>query len=71
MKGGLAAILGAAAALRDESLAGDLWLGFVTDEEYASVGMDALVRLIHPDAAILTEPTNDDICHRRTRASPG
>lgn len=61
MKGGLAAILGAAAVLRDESLAGDLWLGFVTDEEYASVGMDALVRLVRPDAAILTEPTEDEI----------
>lgn len=61
MKGGLAAILGAAAVLRDEPLPGDLWLGFVTDEEYASVGMDALVRLIHPDAAILTEPTEDEI----------
>lgn len=61
MKGGLAAILGAASVLRDEPLAGDLWLGFVTDEEYASVGMDALVRLIHPDAAILTEPTEGDI----------
>ncbi len=61
MKGGLAAILGAAAALRDIELAGDLWLGFVTDEEYASVGTDALVRLIHPDAAILTEPTNDEV----------
>ncbi len=61
MKGGLAAILGAAVALRDTELAGDLWLGFVTDEEYASVGTDALVRLIHPDAAILTEPTNDEI----------
>ncbi len=61
MKGGLAAILGAAAALRDTELAGDLWLGFVTDEEYASVGTDALVRMIHPDAAILTEPTNDEI----------
>lgn len=61
MKGGLAAILGAAGALRDVPLAGDLWLGFVTDEEYASVGMDALVRLIRPDAAILTEPTDDEI----------
>lgn len=61
MKGGLAAILGAAVALRDVPLAGDLWLGFVTDEEYASIGMDALVRLIRPDAAILTEPTDDEI----------
>ena len=62
MKGGLAAILGAALALRDHELSGDLWLGFVTDEEYASIGTDALVRLIRPDAAILTEPTDDDIC---------
>jgi acetylornithine deacetylase len=61
MKGGLAAILGAALALRDQPLPGDLWLGFVTDEEYASIGSDALVRLIHPDAAILTEPTQDEI----------
>jgi acetylornithine deacetylase len=61
MKGGLAAILGAAGALRDQTLAGDVWLGFVTDEEYASIGMDALVRLIQPDAAILTEPTEDKI----------
>lgn len=61
MKGGLAAILGAAVALRDVPLAGDLWLGFVTDEEYASIGMDALVRLVKPDAAVLTEPTDDEI----------
>ncbi|MEP7293677.1 MAG: M20/M25/M40 family metallo-hydrolase, partial [Chloroflexota bacterium] len=61
MKGGLATILGAAAALRDEPLRGDLWLGFVTDEEYASIGTDALVRLIHPDAAILTEPSSEEI----------
>jgi acetylornithine deacetylase len=61
MKGGLAAILGAAHALRDATLPGNLWLGFVTDEEYASIGTDALVRQIHPDAAILTEPTQDEI----------
>jgi acetylornithine deacetylase len=61
MKGGLAAILGAASVLRETPLSGDLWLGFVTDEEYASIGMDALVRRIHPDAAILTEPTEGEI----------
>lgn len=61
MKGGLAAILGAAAALRSVALPGDLVLGFVTDEEYASIGTDALVRAVQPDAAILTEPTNDEI----------
>jgi acetylornithine deacetylase len=68
MKGGLAAILGAAVALRDTELAGDLWLGFVTDEEYASVGTDALVRLIHPDAAILTSrPTTNRDAHMASR----
>ena len=60
MKGGLAAILGAVATLRTGGFQpkGDLWLGFVTDEEYASIGMDALVKVVHPDAAILTEPTD-------------
>lgn len=64
MKGGLAAILSAVAALRSDGFhpAGDIWLGFVTDEEYLSVGMDALVQQIHTDAAILTEPTGMDIC---------
>ncbi len=63
MKGGLAAILGAAAALRDGGFqpAGDLHLGFVVDEEYASIGMDALVRQLRPDAAILAEPTDLEV----------
>ncbi len=64
MKGGLASILGAVAALKAASFqpAGDIWLGFVTDEEYLSIGTDALVTAIQPDAAILTEPTDVRIC---------
>jgi acetylornithine deacetylase len=64
MKGGLASMLGALAALRSMSFAprGDLWLGFVTDEEYLSIGTDALVKEIHADAAILTEPTACNLC---------
>jgi acetylornithine deacetylase len=64
MKGGLASILGAVAALKAANFqpAGDIWLGFVTDEEYLSVGTDALVKLIKPDAAILTEFTDVRIC---------
>ncbi len=64
MKGGLAAILGAVEALRRSGFqpAGDLWLGFVTDEEYLSLGTDALVKVIQPDAAILTEPTETQLC---------
>ena len=64
MKGGLASILGAVDALQAGGFqpTGDLWLGFVTDEEYLSIGTDALVKLIKPDAAILTEPTGCDVC---------
>jgi acetylornithine deacetylase len=64
MKGGLASILGAVAALRASRFtpAGDIVLGFVTDEEYVSIGTDALVREVHTDAAILTEPTSCELC---------
>ncbi len=64
MKGGLASILGAVEALRREGFQprGDVILGFVTDEEYLSIGTDALVQHIKPDAAILTEPTELRLC---------
>lgn len=64
MKGGLASILGAVAALKSGGYQpqGDLYLGFVADEEYASIGTEALVKEIQPGAAILTEPTDLDIC---------
>jgi len=64
MKGGLAAILGAIAALKADGYqpAGDVILGFVCDEEYASIGMDAFVEEeITADAALLVEPTDGDI----------
>jgi len=64
MKGGLASILGAVAALKSGGFQpqGDLFLGFVADEEYASMGTEALVQDIQPSAAILTEPTDMEIC---------
>jgi acetylornithine deacetylase len=64
MKGGLASILGAVAALCAGGFEpqGDLLLGFVTDEEYKSIGTEALVREIRADAAILAEPTALKIC---------
>jgi acetylornithine deacetylase len=64
MKGGLAAILGAVASLKTGGFTpkGDIILGFVTDEEYFSIGTDALVKIVKADAAILTEPTGGDIC---------
>ena len=68
MKGGLAAILGAIAALQVANYQphGDIWLGFVCDEEYASIGTEALAQRLQPDAAILTEPTDEiiSVAHR-------
>lgn len=64
MKGSIAAILGAAKALRDsdKSLKGDLVLSFVADEEYESIGAEALVKKIRTDDAIVTEPTDLKLC---------
>lgn len=64
MKGGAAAILGAAKVIKDQAitLKGDLLLTFVADEEYGSIGTEALLKDIHADAAIVTEPTNLAIC---------
>jgi acetylornithine deacetylase len=64
MKGGAAAMLGAAKALADsgQRLKGDLILSFVADEEYASIGAQRLVEKYRADAAIVTEPTGLGIC---------
>ncbi len=63
MKGGVAAMLGAARVVAEAGglEAGRLIVGAVADEEYTSLGADALVRTISPggaDAAIVTEPTD-------------
>jgi acetylornithine deacetylase len=60
MKASLAAMLAAARALVDSGirLKGDLLIAGVADEEYASIGTDDLVKHYHPDAAIVTEPTD-------------
>lgn len=62
MKAGLAAIMMAAAAVRRQSLRGDVILTAVCDEEFASIGTASVVKSWHADAAILTEPTQLDIC---------
>ena len=64
MKGSLAAMMAAAKALVDSgvTLAGDLLITAVADEEYASIGMEALVQQVTADAAIVTEPTDMHIC---------
>lgn len=64
MKGGIAALLGAAKLLKDsgEKVKGDLILTFVADEEYESIGALELVKKISADAAIVTEPTDLNLC---------
>lgn len=64
MKGSLSAMLAAAKAIQDAgiTLAGDLLVTAVADEEYASIGMEDLVRNVTADAAIVTEPTDLALC---------
>ena len=69
MKGSLAAMLGAAKAIKDAQieLSGDLILTFVIDEETLSEGTADIVKHYTADAAIVTEPTDLTI----TRAHRG
>jgi acetylornithine deacetylase len=62
MKGGLAAIMVAGAAAKQRRLRGDVIITAVVDEEYASIGTDSLVKHWRADAAIVTEPTDLNIC---------
>lgn len=59
MKGGVAAMIGAVEAIQRArtKLAGDVYLTFVADEEYASIGTEAVVSEYTADAAIVCEPT--------------
>ncbi len=69
MKTGVAAILHAARTIAtDGPLEGDLILGLVADEEYASVGVEQFTaklreRGLRPAAGIVTEPTNLTVVH--------
>jgi acetylornithine deacetylase/succinyl-diaminopimelate desuccinylase family protein len=59
MKGGVAAMMSAAATLAQRGLAaGRLLVAAVVDEEHSSIGADALVRNWRADAGIVTEPTD-------------
>lgn len=62
MKSGLAAIMMAAANAQKRSLRGDVILTAVADEEFASIGTSSVLRRWHADAAIVTEPTELDLC---------
>lgn len=59
MKGGVAAMIDAARVARDRGFrSGRLIVAAVVDEEYASIGADALVARCKADAAVVTEPTD-------------
>jgi len=59
MKGGVAAMVDAARVAAAQGFRhGRLIIAVVVDEEYASIGADALVREWRADAAIVTEPTD-------------
>ncbi|KPK82536.1 MAG: hypothetical protein AMS25_01980 [Gemmatimonas sp. SM23_52] len=57
MKGGVAAVMAAAAALNQEDLAGRVLVALVVDEEHSSIGADHFVAQHKADACIITEPT--------------
>jgi acetylornithine deacetylase len=62
MKGGVAAMIDAARMVTEGGLpAGRLIVAAVVDEEYASIGADALVTRWRADAAVVTEPTDMQI----------
>ena len=56
-KAGLAAALVACRDAARESLAGDVVVAAVADEEHASIGVQEALRAVQADAAIVTEPT--------------
>lgn len=58
MKGGVAAIMAAAARAATGSLRGDVILTLVADEEMGSIGTEQVLSRLTADAAIVTEPTN-------------
>jgi acetylornithine deacetylase len=59
MKGGIAAILGAAHAVATRGLErGSLVLAFVADEEYMSIGAEAVAKQWTADGAIICEPSD-------------
>ena len=62
MKGGVAAMIDAARLVTRRGLpAGRLLIAAVVDEEYASIGADALVARWRADGAVVTEPTDLEV----------
>ena len=63
MKGGVAAMVGAAQQIAEQNVCtrGRLIVAAVVDEEHASLGAEALAARWRADAAVVTEPTDLDI----------
>ena len=58
MKGGVASILGSARQLANSLRGGKVIIAIVADEEYASIGAEAVAKRWVTDAAIVCEPTD-------------
>src|SRR5262249_49894718 len=62
MKGSLAACMLALSDLCKAPPSGDVVLAAVADEEHASLGIQCVLQHVGTDAAIVTEPTNLQVC---------
>jgi acetylornithine deacetylase len=58
MKGGVAAMMVAAARAKSKGVRGDILVACVADEEYASFGTEEVAKTFKADAAIVTEPSH-------------
>lgn len=61
MKGGVAAVMAALAALVQEDVRGRVLAALVVDEEHSSIGADDFVARHPADACIVTEPTEGQL----------
>lgn len=61
MKAGIAAMMIAAASAAAQPHRGDIIVALVADEEFASAGTEEVLRHFTADAAIISEPSHEDI----------